>query len=54
MELTDKSINEFAFEEVDTDELYGDGWFIGGAACWCCSWRSHLGRCSFDLNLNIL
>lgn len=32
MELTDKSINEFAFEEVDTDELYGDGWFIGGAA----------------------
>ena len=32
MELTYKSINEFAFEEVDTDELYGDGWFIGGAA----------------------
>ena len=31
MELTDKSINEFAFEEVDTDELYGDGWFIAGA-----------------------
>lgn len=32
MELTDKYIKNLTFEEVDTDELYGDGWFIGGAA----------------------
>lgn len=31
MELTDNLNKELTFDEVDTDEFYGDGWFIGGA-----------------------
>lgn len=31
MKLTDNYIKEFTFEEMETNELYGDGWFIGGA-----------------------
>ena len=32
MEMKDKHMNELFFEEVKTDELYGDGGFIGGVA----------------------
>ncbi len=31
MEITNNVLNDLIFEEVESDELYGDGWFIAGA-----------------------
>ncbi|MGT2946235.1 hypothetical protein [Streptococcus chenjunshii] len=32
MNMTVSETQDLLFEEIDTNELYGDGYFIGGAA----------------------